>query len=81
MNNAEITTAHVVSAATLSEAQLCALADMLSKKLNKQVEISPGIDPSLLGGLYIQVDGRVIDHTVKKQLSDIKENIKRRGAG
>jgi len=70
------TTAVVVSAVMLSEDQLSVLKNVLSKKLNKQVEISAKVDSSLIGGLYIHVDGYLIDHTVKKQLSDLKDSIK-----
>lgn len=71
------TTANVVSAAELGQHQLAALKDMLSKKLNKQVEIQSQVDPSVLGGFYIHVDGYLIDRTVRKQLSDMKYAIKR----
>ena len=67
--------AHVVSAVALKESQISALHDVLSRKLGKQVEVSPGVAPSLIGGLLIYVDGRMIDRTVKKQLGDIKDRL------
>jgi len=71
------TTAYVVSATDLSEIQIEKLEEALSKKLKKPVDVEIEVDPSLIGGLYISVDGCLIDHTVKKQLSDLKESIKR----
>ena len=71
------TTANVVSATELSESQICAIKDVLSRKLVKEVEISLKTDPSLIGGFYIHVDGRLIDRTVKKRLSDLKDHIKK----
>ena len=70
------TKASVTSAAPLSEEQIAALAEKLAKELGKRVEISLKVDPSVIGGLHIQADGYFIDRTVKKQLSDIKINLK-----
>ncbi|MCL2486852.1 MAG: F0F1 ATP synthase subunit delta [Oscillospiraceae bacterium] len=50
------TTTHVVSAAPLGDEQIAALKDVLSRKTGKDIELSPSIDPSLIGGLYISVD-------------------------
>jgi F-type H+-transporting ATPase subunit delta len=69
-------TASVVSAVEPSQGQLDALKALLSKKLDKEVDISVKIDPSVIGGIYIQVDGFFIDHTVKRQLSDMKMSFK-----
>ena len=71
------TVAQVISATELSETQVSALSELLSRKLNKEVEVSASTDPSLLGGLYIHVDGCVIDRSVKKQISDMKDSLKR----
>ena len=70
------TTAAVVSAVQLNEQQISSLKNVLEKKLNKQVEISAKVDSSLIGGLYIHVDGYFIDYTVRKQLNDLKDSIK-----
>lgn len=75
------TTAYVQSAVTLQGHQLTALTAILSKKLNRQVTLSVQTDPSLLGGLSIRVDGRVIDRSVKKQLRDMHIHIRKAGAG
>lgn len=75
------TQVYVTSAVMLTENQISALKNLMSKKLGKQVEISPEIDSSLIGGLSIRFDGIVLDCTVKKQLQDLKENLKRGGAG
>jgi F-type H+-transporting ATPase subunit delta len=77
----EKTRARVVSAATLSPEQISELAELLSRKLNKTVEIVPEVDPELIGGLYIHMeDGRLIDRTVRTRLRSMKESIKREGA-
>ena len=42
-----------------------------------EVEISLKTDPSLIGGFYVHVDGRLMDRTVKKYFSDLKDHIKK----
>ena len=73
-------TASVVSAAALSQKQLLAISELLSQKLNKQVEIEAQVDPALIGGFYIHVEGRLIDRTVRTQLNNMKDRLKRGGA-
>ncbi|MGI6161242.1 MAG: ATP synthase F1 subunit delta [Christensenellales bacterium] len=72
--------ASVVSASQLSERQLSKLHAVLSEKTNKQVELLPRVDASLLGGFYIHLNGYLIDRTVRTQLSNMKESLKRGGA-
>ena len=76
----ETTKVRVISAVELNQNQIDALSQTMSKKLGKQIEIASEIDVSLLGGLYIQFDGLVIDRTIKKQLQELKESIERKGA-
>jgi len=75
-----ITTANIVSAVPLKEPQILKLKELLSKKLDKQVEIQTTVDESIIGGFYIRVDGYLIDHTVKTQLRDMKVHIEKRSA-
>jgi len=74
--NIEKTDAHVVSAVELDEKQIKILKNTLQKKINKQVHITVSVDKTLIGGLQIHVDGYLIDRSVKKQLEDLKENLK-----
>jgi len=73
------TEANVVSAAELDENQISALRDVLSKKLGKQVDVTVRVDPSLIGGLAIYVDGYYANHTIKERLSRMKYSIKSGG--
>lgn len=70
------TSAHVLSAAGLEAGQVAVLKDILSKKLEKQVEVFVKIDPSLIGGPYINVDGYFIDRTIKRKLQDLAADMK-----
>jgi len=70
-------TAYVRAAKELDAAQTAKLKEMLEKKLGKQIDIQVDIDPAVIGGFSVFVDGFLIDRTVKKQLQDMKTSIKR----
>ena len=72
----KIVTAKVMSAAAYDNEQAEELRAMLSKKLGKHVELSMKVDPALIGGPYIFVDGYYIDWTVKKRLRDLTVSMK-----
>jgi len=67
--------AKVISATELSDEQISSLTAMLSRKLDKTVEVTPTVDPTVIGGIYIYVDGFFIDRTVKTLLRDMKSSI------
>jgi len=69
-------TADVFFAAAVDDSQLAAMKDLLTEKLDKQVEVSVKVDPSVIGGPYIFVDGYYIDWTVKKRLRDLTVQMK-----
>lgn len=48
------------------------LRDRLAKSLNKQVELETKVDPSLLGGIVLNIDGKVLDGSVKQQLERLR---------
>jgi len=72
----KIVTARVLSAAPYNDGQADALKSILSKKLDKHVELDMKTDPALIGGPYIFVDGYYIDWTVKKKISDLTASLK-----
>ena len=77
------TTAKVVSAAPLTDAQLAKLAALLSGKLGKQVDVLVQVDPSVIGGISIHVDGFYMNHTLRFLLRNMKDEVKetcKRGA-
>lgn len=70
------TTAKVVSAVPLTDAQAERLTATLAKKLGKQVDVTVLVDPSVIAGISIHVDGYFLDRTVKTMIKDMKETIK-----
>ena len=70
------TTAVVLSPSKLEQKQIDELKSVLSKKLEKTVEIEVDVDESLIGGPFIRVDGYYIDQSVKKRLRDMAAGMK-----
>ncbi|MBO4432282.1 MAG: F0F1 ATP synthase subunit delta [Clostridia bacterium] len=68
-------TAKVYTAVPISEAQEQALKEKLQKKFGMTVKIKSVIDKNMLGGVRVEIDGKIIDGSVKRQLHDIKEVI------
>jgi len=65
----------VISAVPLTEQQLYDIEVRLIRMTRKQLDIRTTVDPSLLGGLRIIVDNRVIDQSVKRKLADLKKAV------
>lgn len=73
----KLSTAFVTSAVELPQAAKDELAEKLSRKLGRTIRLECAVDPALLGGLVVRVDGKVIDGSMKKQLHEIKEVMNR----
>jgi len=70
------TTAEVMSASVLDDSQTASIKEILSKKLNKDVQLSLKVDPTVIGGPHIYVDGYYIDWTVRTRLRDLTAHMK-----
>ena len=68
-------TAHVYTAVPLTDDQIEKLKTNLQKRFGNQVNIKTIVDKSMIGGIKIEVDGKIIDGSVKTQLHNIKEVI------
>jgi F-type H+-transporting ATPase subunit delta len=62
----------VSSCVELSDTQKQALTEKLSKKHNKNVKLHFTIDPALVGGMVLEIDGRKYDGSVKTKLDEIR---------
>ena len=65
----------VTSATALRQEQINALQGVLAEKLGKQVDMVLHVDPAVIGGFCIAVDGHCIDRTVKKRIEDMRDSI------
>ena len=63
----------VTSAVPLRESEMVALRQKLEKKLARSVVLRCQTDPALIGGLRVEVDGRIIDGSLRNKLDEIKE--------
>jgi len=65
------TTARVVTAVALDAGQITQLTALLSRKLGKVVDLNVAVNPDVIGGLSIQVDGYFIDRTIRASLKEL----------
>lgn len=65
-----------VTAVALSPAQTEKLTETLSRTTGKKIELTNRIDPSCLGGIRLDYDGRRLDDTVSHRLSAIRDLLK-----
>lgn len=61
-------TARVTSATPLTEAQVTAVAAALKRALGASAALESTVDPTLLGGLVVQVGSRMVDGSIKTKL-------------
>lgn len=68
-------TATARSAVELSEYQSATLRKKLEKLSGKTVILESFTDRSLIGGMIVEMDGKVLDGSIRHQLSEVKEVI------
>jgi len=64
-----------ISAVPLSEGQMKALMGEASRLFAKKVELENQVDASILGGVRVYLEGKLIDASIRKKLDDLKERI------
>lgn len=66
----------IISAESLSDSQMNSFEEKAGKLLQKNVKLVNKIEPSILGGVKILIEGKVIDASIRKQLQDLEGRIK-----
>ena len=79
--HSNIARAKVKAAVKLNETELGEIAASLEKKIGKKIVVEFQQDASLLGGVYAQIGDFVLDGSVKRQLLNFKESLKRGAVG
>ena len=69
----KLSTAYVTSAVPLTAVQEGALTAQLIRKLGRNIRLECSVDPSIMGGMIVRVDGKVIDGSIRHKLQQIKE--------
>lgn len=65
-------TAEVTAARTLNDKQISELTDSLQKSLGGKVSVEHQVDPDLIGGMIVKVGSRMVDTTLRTQLSKLR---------
>ena len=70
-----LSTAIVTSAVALTEDQKTRLAEKLAAKFGRRIHLVCEIDEHLLGGITVQLDGKVMDGSLRRRLQAVKDVI------
>ena len=65
----------VTSALPLNKKEQGTIEKDILKKAGKDIQVSFEVDPGILGGLTIQVDDKVIDHSVSSQMAGLRSSL------
>ena len=63
----------VTSAVPLKEAEAVAIRAELEKRFARRIILRCELDPALIGGVRVEVEGRVIDGSIRNKLEQIKD--------
>jgi F-type H+-transporting ATPase subunit delta len=72
-NSRDKVVAEVRTTTPLDDASQQKLAEALSRATGKQVEVKVAVDPTVLGGLVVEMGDTVMDGTVRHRLEQLKE--------
>ena len=67
----------MTSAVPLDAASLEAISARLDRTANARVIVERAVDPSLLGGVVAQMGNLVFDGSLRSQLEDLRNSLKR----
>jgi len=67
--------AKVIAAAPIDEETLGRVRKALETAVSGSVEMETAIDPSLVGGIRVEVDGHMFDGTVKARLKALRQHL------
>lgn len=76
--NAErgVAVAEVASAVPLAAAQLRALGGALRAATGRETELRPRLAPELIGGLRVELDGKVYDGSLRARLAALRDALR-----
>ncbi|TKD51171.1 F0F1 ATP synthase subunit delta [Sphingomonas baiyangensis] len=70
------TSAEVVSAHPLTDAQVDALRQQLRARVGRDVNIDLSVDPALLGGMVVRIGSQMIDSSIRTRLNSLAHAMK-----
>ena len=69
--------AHVTSAVELSSSQKEALFEKLREKAGKTVVVKYHVEPELIGGIRVNMDGILFEGSIRARLDELRSNLKK----
>lgn len=66
----------VITAVTMKESSTNKLQSILENKLSKKVRISNEVDKSIIGGVLLKIDDKIVDDTLINRLRSMETSIK-----
>lgn len=69
--------AKIVVPRPLAEEQRASLANVIGELTGKSVILTEEVDPAIIGGIVVEVGGKVYDSSVRMQLQSIKRSMER----
>lgn len=69
--------ARVTTAVDVDKAFKAALTEKLKRLTGKDIDLIHRIDKSIIGGIIVQLNYKVIDHSVRHQLSSLRHDLNR----
>ena len=70
-----VVAAEAVSAVPLDETQFRAVASALAAASGREVDLSARVDPRLLGGMLVKMEGRTYDGSVRARLRALRRTL------
>lgn len=70
-----VVAAEAVTASALAAEQASGLATALGRATGKTVELKNAIDPEILGGVLVKMEGRIFDGTVRGRLKSLRQQL------
>ena len=70
-----VVAAEAVSATPLDETQTRAVARALGAATGREVDLSARVDPRLLGGMLVKMEGRTYDGSVRSRLTALRRTL------
>jgi F-type H+-transporting ATPase subunit delta len=67
--------AEAVSARALDDTEAHAVSEAAGRAVGRQVDLQRRVDPDLMGGLLLRMEGRVYDGTVRARLRALRERL------
>ena len=72
-----ISVAKIKSAVALTEAEIERLREKLSKMSSHTVTVICSVDETLKGGIIVELDGKIMDFSLKSRLNEVKDVIRK----